>query len=122
MPSTADQVGVYRPATGQWIVDSAGNTGGSALEVYSPSDAVFTFNAPGGFMAGDVAVVGNWNGNGKKRTGIFRSSTGQWYLDTNGNGVYDSGDQTFAFGLAPGANPGGVPDQPVVGFWTIPGN
>ena len=119
-PSTADQVGVYRPATGQWIVDSAGNTGGSALEVYSPSDAVFTFNAPGGFMAGDIAVVGNWNGNGQKRIGIFRSSNGQWYLDTNGDGVYDSGDQAFAFGLTPGANPGGVPDQPIVGFWTLP--
>jgi len=82
---------------------------------------VFTFTAPGGFAAGDVPVIGNWNGNGKLRMGIFRSSIGRWFVDTNGNGVYDPGvDQVFSFGLPAAANPGGVADQPVVGFWTMP--
>ena len=115
----SDQIGVYRPAAGQWILDSTGNTGGLNPEVYSPADAVLPFNGPGGFRAGDVAVVGNWNGNGKKRVGIFRSATGQWFVDTNGNGVNDAGDQTYAFGLPPTGNPGGIPDQPIVGFWTM---
>jgi hypothetical protein len=128
--STSDQIGVLHCPTAAasctWIVDSIGKTGSATqpggTEVFDPADAMFTFTAPGGFAAGDVAVVGNWNNNGKKRIGIFRSSTGVWYVDTNGNGAFDAGsDQVFSFGLPSALNPGGVPDQPVVGFWTLPG-
>ena len=134
--SPADQIGVFRCGTPSgvcvWVVDSLGRTGGNELGVYcsgpgkpvqscSGASAVFTFTAPGGFAAGDVPVIGNWNGNGKLRMGIFRSSIGRWFVDTNGNGVYDPGvDQIFDYGLGPGANPGGVADQPIVGFWTMP--
>jgi hypothetical protein len=56
-------------------------------------------------------VVGNWNASGKKRIGVFRH--GQWFVDSNGNGVFDPGtDQVFNFGL--------TGDRPVVGFWTLP--
>lgn len=96
-----DQIGVFRcPAAGvcQWIVDSNGN--GS----WQPTDNVFAFG-----VAGDTPVVGNWNGNGQRRIGVFRN--GQWITDTNGNGSFDAADQVFNFGL-----PG---DKPVVGFWTV---
>jgi len=128
-PTTpAMQIGVVHcPTVGAsctWTVDSIGKTGSAnptPIDVRATAITAGTFTAAGGFQGGDVAVMGNWNGNGKLRMGIFRSSTGQWYVDTNGNGVYDPGvDQVFAFGLAPGANPGGVADQPIVGFWTMP--
>jgi hypothetical protein len=127
--SPADQVGILRcPTAGavcQWIVDSLGKTGGSSVSLYDPADAIFPFTGPGGFVPGDVAVVGDWNGNGRKRIGIFRPVTGTWFVDTNGNGSYEAPpfgvDQTFSFGLPAVLNPGGVADQPVVGFWTLPG-
>jgi hypothetical protein len=118
--STADQVGIFRcPAAGTctWIVDSLGKTGqaGQNVSIYSGADATFSFGLPG-----DIPVVGNWNGNGKKRIGVFRPTTGQWFVDTNGNGVFDTpADQTWNFGLPAASNPGGVADQPIVGFWTI---
>lgn len=56
----------------------------------------------------DLPVVGDWDGTGRKRIGVFRNGT--WYLDTNGNGYLDAGDQTISFG-----QPG---DLPVVGDWT----
>ena len=55
----------------------------------------------------DLPVVGDWDGTGKKRIGVFRN--GIWYLDTNGNGFLDAGDQTVTFGQAG--------DVPVVGDW-----
>jgi len=35
---------------------------------------------------------GDWVGDGKSRIGIYRPTTGQWFLDTNANGVFDAGD------------------------------
>src|SRR6202044_2221877 len=81
-------VGAYK--NGQWFLP-AGMT---------------TFGLPG-----DVPVVGDWNGNGTLKIGVFRPSTQMWYLDSNGNGVYDPGvDIAGQLGI-----PG---DLPVVGDWT----
>ncbi len=58
----------------------------------------------------DLPVVGDWNGNGKAKIGIFRD--GMWFLDYNGNGKWDGPgvDQVYlAFGQAN--------DQPVTGDW-----
>ena len=59
-------------------------------------------------MAGDIPVVGDWNGDGKTKIGVFRS--GNWYLDSNGNNSWDAGsDAAYVFGMAG--------DIPVVGDW-----
>jgi len=131
----ADQIGVAQCASGgacEWRAtpSALGNGGGPALDLRPSAVTAATFTPPGGFIAGfapgatgggDIAVVGNWNGNGPKRAGIFRSSTGQWFVDTNGAGLYRPGvDQIFSFGLPAAANPGGVGDYPIVGFWTMP--
>ncbi len=55
----------------------------------------------------DLPVAGDWNATGTKQIGVFRNGT--WILDTNGNGVLDSGDRTVVFGQAG--------DIPVVGDW-----
>jgi Beta-propeller repeat len=57
--------------------------------------------------ATDHPIVGDWDGSGKKRIGLFRNGT--WILDINGNGVVDAADKTVTFGQAG--------DIPVVGDW-----
>jgi hypothetical protein len=100
-----DHIGVVRcPKTGQsgvctWYVNTTG-TG-----FYSSSDTQYSYG-----LAGDIPVVGNWNGTGRKRIGVFRS--GLWILNVSGSNVYDFSDQITSFGL-----PG---DKPVVGNWTGP--
>jgi hypothetical protein len=69
-----------------------------------------TFTGPGGFLSGDIPVAGDWTGDGKAKVGIYRSTTGQWFLDANNNGILDAGDFTYGFGGVAG-------DTPVVGDW-----
>jgi hypothetical protein len=54
-------------------------------------------------------VIGDWSGDGKDNAGAFIN--GYWYLDYNGNGVWDGSgtDRIYAFGQAG--------DTPVVGRW-----
>ncbi len=56
----------------------------------------------------DIAVVGDWNGDGVYTIGIFRNGT--WFLDMDGDGRWGPGDLVVEFG-----QPG---DIPVVGDWT----
>jgi hypothetical protein len=60
-------------------------------------------------QTGDLPIVGDWTNSGTTKIGIFRPSTGTWYLDTNGNGRIDAGDRQFTFGQAG--------DIPIVGDW-----
>ncbi len=59
-------------------------------------------------MKGDIAVVGDWNGDGIYTVGIFRN--GVWYLDMDGDGRWSEGDLMVQFGQEG--------DLPVVGDWT----
>ena len=53
----------------------------------------------------EVAVTGDWNGDGIDNVGTYQD--GQWKLDTNGDGRISAGDQVVEFGQAG--------DIPVVG-------
>jgi hypothetical protein len=55
----------------------------------------------------DLPVVGDWDGTGIRRMGVF--GNGRWLLDMNGNGVFDAADKTVLFGQ--------TGDVPVVGDW-----
>jgi len=118
-PGTAtSKVGIFRdgtPTAPSFILDSNGNDQYDAgVDRY-----ISTFVPVGGAKAGDIAVSGDWTGNGQFKVGIYRPSTGQWWLDINNDGVYDTGDVTYTFG---GLVTGGVPqDVPVVGDWTSSG-
>jgi hypothetical protein len=59
-------------------------------------------------------VTGDWTGNGHWKVGIYRPSTGTWWLDANGDGVLDAGDFTYQFGGIAG-------DIPVTGDWILQG-
>ena len=99
------KVGIYRPTTGQWFLD-ANNNG-----VFDAGDLTYNFV---GLAAGDIPVVGDWNGMHKDCVGIFRSGF-YWILDLNCNGSFDGtlvgADAAFPFGGIGG-------DVPVVGKWT----
>ena len=66
-------------------------------------DHVFQYGAKG-----DIAVTGDWNGDGIYTIGIFRN--GVWFLDMDGDGRWSEGDVVVEFGQEG--------DLPVVGDWT----
>jgi hypothetical protein len=94
----AEKFGVFRSSP--WYLDANGNG------AWDP-DTDTTYVNFG--MAGDLPVVGEWNGAVSSRVGVFRDGT--WYLDANGNGAWDPGTDTVY------ANFGMVGDLPVVGDW-----
>jgi hypothetical protein len=96
------KVGVFRPSTGMWYLESNGNGRWDGCE----TDSCFHFG-----VTGDLPIAGDWNGDGKSKVGVFRPSTGMWYLDSNGNGQWDGcgTDSCIRFGMSG--------DQPVAGDW-----
>jgi hypothetical protein len=102
--SGSAKIGVYRKSTGTWYLDQNGT---------GTWDGCTTDKCiPWGGDATDAPVVGDWDGNGKTKVGVYRQSTGYWYLDKNGNGAWDNcgTDSCFAWGGDPS-------DIPVVGDW-----
>jgi hypothetical protein len=63
-------------------------------------------------VSGDLPVVGDWDASGASKIGVFRPSTGEWFLDMNGNGQWDgaSADKYISGFGRPG-------DLPVAGKW-----
>ena len=99
--SGTTKVGVYRSSNGLFILDYDGDG------QFTAADKVYSLGV--GTQPGDIPVVGDWNGDGTSKIGIFRQGF-FWILDTNGNGTFDAGDQAFAYGGVAG-------DVPVVGDW-----
>ena len=58
-------------------------------------------------MPGATPVTGDWDGSGTTKIGVFID--GLWFLDLNGNGVWDQGDLWVKLGKKG--------DQPVTGDW-----
>jgi hypothetical protein len=98
------RIGVYRPSTGQWFLDRNGNR--------KRDDCSLDKCAASFGLTEDLPVVGDWNGNGKAKIGVFRPSTGEWLLDFNGNETWDGCEVDLCLG--PFGQPG---DLPVVGKW-----
>jgi len=103
LPGT--KVGAFRNGT-TFLEDSNGN----GLFDQGADRFIANFTAPGGSAAGDVAVTGDWTGDGHAKVGIYRPSTGTWWLDANNDGVFNAGDLTYQYGGMAG-------DVPVVGNW-----
>ncbi len=82
-------------SAGVWSLDTVRTSGAAPHTVSS-------FGNPS-----DVPILGDWSGTGHQHLGIFRDGT--WFLDVNGNEIYDPGDRTFLFGQAG--------DVPLVGDW-----
>lgn len=101
-------VGIFRASNGAWLENTQFNN------VFTSGDLVTLFAGNGLTPTStDIAVTGDWNGDGVTKIGLYRPSTGTWYLDYNGNGVYDGPnvDRQYQYGGLQG-------DIPVVGDWT----
>jgi hypothetical protein len=98
-----EEIGVFRPSTGEWVLDLNGNGSFDNCN----RDACLSFG-----QSGDLPVVGDWDNSGKTKIGVFRPSTGEWFLDLNGNGTLDN--CTIDACLGPFGQQG---DLPVVGKW-----
>jgi hypothetical protein len=96
-------IGSFDPTSGRWYLDN-GNNRWDGCQVDTCIDS---FGQPG-----DLPVVGDWDGTGVFKIGLFRPSTGEWLLDLNGNGVWD-GCQVDGC-LGPFGQEG---DSPLVGKW-----
>jgi hypothetical protein len=77
------KIGIYRQ--GSWYLDKNGNGqwDGCAVDI-----CVESF----GGLPMDKPVVGDWTGDGIAKIGIYQYGfypTGMWYLDKNGNGIWD---------------------------------
>ena len=100
------KVGVFR--NGTWYLDYNGNglwDGCSVDRCY-----VGSFG-----QAGDLAAAGDWNGDGKAKVGVFRNGT--WYLDYNGNGLWDGCQQDGGLDLCLFNSFGQAGDLPAAGDW-----
>ena len=102
--SGTSRVGLYRPSTGQWLLDRNGSQSWNGC---STDTCVNDFGA-----LGDLPITGDWSGNGISKIGIFRPSTQEWTLDLNGNGSWDGCDVDLCI-----SSFGVEGDVPVVGRW-----
>jgi hypothetical protein len=85
-------VGIFRPATGNWYLDTNGNG------IY---DITVHFGT-----TGDIPMPGDYNGDGLTDLAVFRPSSGYWYFDYNRDGTVDN---SFRYG--------GSTDIPISGIW-----
>ena len=102
--SGTTKIGIF--SNGVWFLDLNGN----GVWNGTPTDAIYYF---GGGIPGALPVTGDWDGSGTTNIGVYVPATGVWYLDYNGNGVWDGPTverlYTFNAGIA-GATP-------VTGTW-----
>jgi hypothetical protein len=74
---------------GTWYLDTIGNG------QWTPGTDVTAYFG----QTGDIPVVGDWNGTGTAKVGVFRN--GYWIVDMIGNGVMEGvgiGESAFWFG------------------------
>lgn len=93
-----DKIGLYRPGTTGWALDKSGDF------KWGAGDVAFALGA-----VGDIPIVGDWDGSGRYRVGLFRD--GVWYFDMNGDNRWTFADDKYAYFGTTG-------DIPVVGDWT----
>ncbi len=106
------RLGVFR--NGMWYLDYNGDGQWSGCGTTADTDRCYAFG-----MMGDIPVVGDWNGNGVSKIGVFRN--GMWYLDYAGTyaatgtwaGCGAPTDPTKAACIAYGT----AGDIPVAGNW-----
>ncbi len=98
-----DDIGVWRPSTGRFYLDADGSrTWTAGIDVITDP-----FGVPS-----DIPVAGDWNGDGTNDIGVWRPSTGRFYLDIDGS-------RTWTVGVDVITDPFGIPgDVPVAGDWS----
>ena len=109
------------PLTGDWNGDNIAKPGLWQADGYfvfdKNGDGQLVKIGPFGYSA-DVPLTGDWNGDGKAEIGVWRPSDLCFYLDYNGNSIWDpeNGDKKMGpFGW-------GYDDRPIIGDWNGDGS
>ena len=99
------EIGVFRPSTHMFYLEYNGNCAWNGASV----DRQYNFG-----LSEDLPVTGDWNADVRTEIGVFRPSTHLFYLDYNGNGVWNGAavDRSYSFGING--------DKPVTGKWSVP--
>jgi hypothetical protein len=84
--SGADALGIYSPTNSdsrasRWYLDHNGNEKWNGCE---NDRCLRDFG-----QRGDLPVVGDWSGTGRWKIGVFRPSTGEWFLDLEAARKFD---------------------------------
>jgi hypothetical protein len=98
-----DDVGVYRPASGKWYLNDNDEVFSITTET-ALNGRQFVYTAPHG-----KPVVGDWDGDGADDVGLYRTDTGKFKRDLDGNHLA-AGDAWVRFDGATGG-------KPVAGDW-----
>jgi hypothetical protein len=102
------RIGIFRPSTGEWFLDVNGDGEfGSCIEDGGEDGCAVSFGEPD-----EVPVVGDWDGSGMTRLGVFNPNTLLWKLDQNADDVWEDGVDLL---VGPFGQAG---DHAVVGDWT----
>jgi hypothetical protein len=96
-------IGVWRPGSRVFFIDHNGN---------GRYDGAVTDRQGQFGIAGDVPLVGDWNGDGRSDVGLWRPGSALFFLDRNQNLKWDGTvvDNLYAFGASG--------DRPLVGDWS----
>jgi hypothetical protein len=100
-----DRIGVFRPSNERWYMDVNGN--GSLNNCSKDRCASLSV-----YRDGDLPVTGDWSGDGVTKVGLYRPSTGQWFLDRNGDRSWDGCRRDLCI-----SEFGTAEDLPVTGDW-----
>ena len=100
--SGTSKVGAFRPSDGTFYLDHNGNGAWDGCDV----DRCLQIG-----MNSDIPLVGDWDGSGTSKVGVFRPSDGTFYLDYNGSGTWEGcgTDKCLSIGM--------TGDIPLVGKW-----
>ncbi|MBF0559753.1 MAG: putative Ig domain-containing protein, partial [Nitrospirae bacterium] len=77
-------IGAY--GSGTWLLDYPGTGTWAGCGTSSTDTTKDTCLSGFGWLSTDVPVVGDWNGDGRTKIGIYRN--GAWYLDYPGTGAW----------------------------------
>jgi len=100
-----DRIGVFRPSDERWYLDVNGNGSWNSCN----KDRCASLSV---YRDGDLPVTGDWSGDGVTKVGLYRPSTGQWFLDRNGDRSWDGCRRDLCI-----SSFGTAKDLPVTGDW-----
>lgn len=99
------KLGTYHSTGAVFVLDANNNYSWDG----APPDKLFNWGTAN-LNPGYQVVVGDWNGSGTQKVGLFDPASATWLLDYDGDGIYTPGvDKILRWG-----SPG---DTPVVGDW-----
>ena len=112
-----EQHGIFRSSTGTfWMVRNEDWLPAVGIGRYYSLD--WSNVCPAGTSSNEaIPVVGDWDGTGRQRLGLFRRSTNTWYLDMNGDDLFTPGIDRQVNGFGDGIFFPSDGGYPVVGDW-----